>query len=122
MRPTALMPSRLGEPDFNPALDAFVLVLGADCEGPNRYRATQFPVLLDANGACRDEAECPECGSDPVVWDGMGEVVSGGEYRFRVYGLDGRRTYCRRCVSQRELDAVRDRAAAPQNTRNGGRR
>lgn len=122
MRPTALMPSRSGEPDFNPGTDAFALVLGAECVGPNRYRARDFPVLLDANGACRDESECPECGSDPLVYNADGSLKSGGQYRFRVYGADGRRTYCRTCVTPQELDAVRDRATAAAVAPRGGRR
>lgn len=121
MRPTELMPSRIGEPDFDPHRDAFAVRLGAELEGPNRYRLGD--LLLDANGACRDEGECPECGSEEMTYAADGSLKSGGDYRWRVYGADGEMTYCRRCVSQPELDAVRDRATeAAAKTVRGGRR
>lgn len=96
LRPTELVPSRLGDADFNPARDAFALRLGAEFAGPNRYRVDR-DLLLDANGACRDPEECPECGSKH------------GEYRFFVRVEDPNAkpweaiyTHCSRCCSAAE--------------------
>lgn len=128
LRPTALIPSRSGDRDFDAWRDAFVTQLGAECEGPNRYRAGGG-LLLDANGACRDETECPECGSSPVVRDMAGKVIEGGEYRWSVpvAGREGERMDCRRCVTDEEHkaaiaqhDAVMASRAAAQSR--GGRR
>lgn len=112
MRMTALMSSRLGEEDYNPQLDAFALRLGADFEGPNRYRLGD--LLLDGNGACRDESECPECGSTALRYGNQGQVVSGGEYRFMVPDGKGDWTYCRTCVSEQEIGDIRQAKAAAQ--------
>lgn len=121
MRMTALMPSRLGEPDFNPQLDAFALRLGADFEGPNRYRlGGRDGLLLDANGACRDESECAECGSTAMRYGNEGQVLAGGEYRFMVSDGKGGWTYCRTCVSEQEIGDIRQQKAAAQAK--GGRR
>lgn len=125
-RPTLLMPSKSGDASFNPATDAYALRLGAEFVGPNRYRLPSG-LLIDANGAFRDEAgECPECGSSPIVTSASGEVLAGGEYRFRVptpafnpkkpWEIEW--TYCRRCVTEDELAEVRRRAdAAPAPSR-----
>lgn len=124
LRPTALIPSRCGEPDFDAYRDAFAPKLGAECVGPNRYRLGD--LLLDANGACRDETECPECGSVPVVRDeASGRVVLGGEYRWTVpvEGQPGRYTACSRCVTDAEYKAgeAAHMAALAVSSR-GGRR
>jgi hypothetical protein len=129
LRPTALIPSRSGEQDYNAFQDAFAVHLGAECDGPNRYRLGGF-LLLDANGACRDEGECPECGSSPIVRDVAGKVVEGGEYRWSVpvTGRPGEWMDCRRCVTDEEHRAavaaheaaLAVRAAAA--SRAGGRR
>jgi hypothetical protein len=114
VRPTTLMSSKSGERDFNPHHDAFAVRLGGEFEGPNRYRVGA--VLVDANGACRDEAECPECGS------------INGEYRFMVRVEDERReakpweslyTCCMRCCTEVEIAAFETQAAAP--AKRGGR-
>lgn len=109
LRPTALIPSRSGEQDFDGFRDAFATRLGAECEGPNRYRlGGRDGLLLDANGACRDEGECPECGSSPIVRDVAGRVVEGGEYRWSVpvTGRPGEWMDCRRCVTDEEHRAA----------------
>lgn len=123
-RTTALMPSRSGARDYNPGRDAFALRLGAELEGPNRYRFLET-LLLDANGACRDESECPECGSTlPIERRDDGQVKSGGEYRFMVPDGNGGWRPCSACVSEQELGDIRQKAAAQQAARNarGGRR
>lgn len=120
MRQTALMPSRHGEEDYNPQQDAFALRLGADFEGPNRYRLGRLP--LDANGACRDEDECSECGSTAMRYGNDGKVVAGGEYRFTVPDGKGGWTYCRLCVTEQEIGDIRQAKAAAQSQTRGGRR
>lgn len=120
-RPTQLMPSKSGDPEFNPTTDAFALRLGAEFVGPNRYRLPGG-LLIDANGAFRNDADvsnrggdCPECGSSPLVLSANGEILGGGEYRFRVAKgpanpakpWEQTWTYCRRCVSEDELAEVR---------------
>lgn len=131
LRPTALIPSRSGEQDFDPFRDAFATHLGAECEGPNRYRVGgRDGLLLDANGACRDESDCPECGSSPIVRDVAGKVVEGGEYRWSVpvTGRPGEWMDCRRCVTDEEHKAavaVHDAQLAMKaaaQSRAGGRR
>lgn len=108
MRPTELMPSKSGERDFNPNADAFALRLGAEFVGPNRYRLGR--MLIDANGAFRDETECPICGS------------THGEYRFRVrVEVQGHNpkpwesayTYCPRCCTDEECDAFERKVNGP---------
>lgn len=125
LRPTSLIPSRSGEPDFEPHRDAFATRLGAECVGPNRYRVSSG-LLLDANGACRCATECPECGSEPVVRDQSGALIGGGEYRWRVplAGQPGRFTVCSRCVTDDELRAAEaaHMAALAVSSRAGGRR
>lgn len=99
-RPTEMVPSKSGDVDFNPSQDAFALRLGAVFVGPNRYRMGD--LLLDANGACRDEdTECPECGS------------VNGEYRFfvRVEGESAKPwesayACCTRCCTLEEMAQV----------------
>lgn len=109
LRPTELMPSKSGERDFNPNADAFALRLGAEFVGPNRYRLDG--MLVDANGAFRDETECPVCGS------------THGEYRFRVRveslghnvkPWESAYTYCPRCCTDEECEAFERKVdAAP---------
>lgn len=119
-RPTLLMPSKSGDTDFNPGRDAYALRLGAGFVGANRYRLPNG-LLVDANGAMRDEhGECPECGSSPITLSAAGEILGGGEYRFRVptgafnpkKPWEHEWTYCRRCVTDDELADVRRRSEA----------
>jgi hypothetical protein len=137
IRPTHLMPSKSGDPDFNPTTDAFALRLGAEFVGPNRYRLPGG-LLIDGNGAFRNDkditnpnGDCPECGSSPLVVSSSGEILGGGEYRFRVAKeppnpakpWEMAWTYCRRCVSEDELAEVRRRMdaapPAPRRHRDG---
>lgn len=111
VKPSALMRSKSGDVDYNPARDAFAIKLGAKFIGPNRY---QMPngVLVDKHGSCIDPECCPECGSVQ------------GEHRFNVPILsrnpfakpwERAYTYCRRCVQPGELEQLTRQAnAAPQ--------
>ena len=101
-RPPEVVPTMAGTVLFNPLKDAFAIRLGAVFVAPNRYRLGD--LLIDANGACRDPQECPECGSRH------------GEFRFQVR-VENRNphakpweaawTYCRRCCSPEEVARLR---------------
>jgi len=116
MRPSNLMPSKVGDLDYNPARDAFALRLGAvfDPNVPGHYRLGT--LFLNGDGSCADPEACPECGS------------LHGEHRFFVRTLSKNPhappwktawTYCRRCTTPEEIEQLKTRALAAPNSRGG---
>lgn len=99
-RPTQLMPSKSGQPDFNPRKDAFAVRMGAVFISDNRYRLEGVGVL-DRNGMFVAPDECPECG-DMVLYVKTRKGIKPGS-PIHKYNL----TYCRRCITPDELDDMR---------------
>ena len=112
-RPTRLMPSKSGQPDFNPRTDAFAVRMGAEFVSDNRYRLEGVGVM-DRNGMFVAPDECPECG-DMVLYvkSRKGVKPDAPVYKYNL-------TYCRRCITQAEVDDMRreqDAARAKQNAK-----
>ena len=113
--PSPMLPSKSGDLNFNPRLDAFAVRMGGVFEGDNRYRLPHG-LLVDRNGMCRDPEECPECGSLHGEDRFFVRVASANPFASKREQIAPRYTHCRRCVTPEEL-AENDRrvlAIAPR--------